>query len=174
MDDQTPEEVEAAFAPDGPIAAAHLFLDAALGADLAAVWSLSTYRLRRELTAAWVDANQRHPLLAASDLEALPEALARLASADPMWPVFQKTQIGEFEENLGHLAGPTWGWTSRPRPLSNDRELALLVDTGVEDATTLEANTPLPGFGFVVELVERRWLVDDFLGGPALTALAGS
>ncbi len=173
MDEQTPEEVDAAFAPDGPIAAAHAFLDAALsGSDLTRLWQISTYRLRRELTTAWVEANREHPLLAVSDLEALPDVLARVATTDPVWPIFRRAQADELAKGLAHLDGPTWGWASRPRLLTPDRELVLLLDTGTEDTVTLEADTPFPGFGFIVELIEGRWLVDDFMGGPRLAAIA--
>ncbi len=64
---QGPEELQAHYGPDGPVAAAVAWLEIVISSDLMDVWPRTDPQLRLVLAQAWLWANRDHPDVAPYD-----------------------------------------------------------------------------------------------------------
>jgi hypothetical protein len=128
--DQSPEELEAHFAEDGPVAASREWLSTIFERnDLLAAWRKTDLELRQVLVQAWIWANRSHPLIVGLDRENLASELARSEPSHPLWRFFEESQLREFKEVWGELNLDRLGAASRPRPIAPDYELVIWLDT---------------------------------------------
>jgi hypothetical protein len=132
--------------------------------DLRSAWPLTHPTLRFRMSDAWVKANITHPLVRSREPNDLAAALAESAPMEDLWSGFAETQIAEFRSRWSDIDLDSWGWGTDPRAISPGRELAVLFDVGGEYGV-MEADTPLPGLGLVMELTDEGWLVADFQWG---------
>lgn len=128
---QTPEELDAHFGPDGPVAVAQRFFKA-LNRDrsLRAAYKVMTPELRLDRTHAWVELNAGHPELAKLDREVLAMSLADPEPDDPLWPAFEASSLRDFAAAYSFIDQYSYGYASRLRPIGVDQELVLLVKGG--------------------------------------------
>lgn len=165
MVDLNPDEVAAQFEPGGPIDAANQWVEAVLRQhDLAAGWPLMDESLRRNLVRAWLDANLSHPALVGEDPDQLCDALGM---DDPtghrLWAGFAVIQVGELLAAWNHVNLDHCSYASRPRLISPDLELIMLMDTGSPDPVIILEPTALPAIGFFMRhRPEGGWVIQGF------------
>ena len=160
---QTPEELDAHFGPEGPVAVAQRFFEALYRAQsLRAAYEFMTPELRRDRTDAWVELNAAHPELAVLDCEALAERLAEPEPDDPLWPGFETSSLQDFVAAYSFVDLDSYGYASRPRPIGVDQELVLLVRGNRNTPKVFDRPTLISGAQFVLEHRGGRWLVAGF------------
>lgn len=160
---QTPEELDAHFGPEGPVAVAQSFFEALYRArSLRAAYGVMTSELRRDRTDAWVELNAAHPELAMLDREALAERLAEPEPDDPLWPAFEASSLQDFAAAYSFIDLDSYGYASRPRPIGVDQEVVLLVMGDRNTPRVFDRPTLISGAQFVLEHRGGRWLVAGF------------
>ena len=160
---QTPEELDAHFGPEGPVAVAQLFFEALYrDRSLRTAYQFMTPELRRDRTDAWVELNAAHPELATLDREALAERLAEAEPDDPLWPAFEDSSLQDFAAAYASIDLDSHGYASRPRPLGVAQELVLLVKQDRNTPRVFDQPTLISGAQFVLEHRDGRWLVAGF------------
>lgn len=157
--EQSPEELQAHFGPAGPVQAATAWLEAVLrDRDYRAAWRLSDPLFRQWRAQEWVDANAHHPDLAGRDVQQLVDDLAELDSTSDVWEEFATIEVQQYRSSWQHVNLDTWGWASRPRPFSPDREIVLFIPaSGV--ATQVTHAALVHGLPLVMLHTAEGWLL---------------
>lgn len=162
-DFQSEEELQAQLGPGGPADFVVTFIAVIqAGAPLPAVMAMMTPELRREVAAAWVNANARPESVEET------EPIAALSSCDtthPLWPSFAAEALESMRKWADELDLDRYGVASRPRPVPPDYELILLVDTGGQVAIATEP-TPVIAHKFLVRSRNGEWQVASFSDTP--------
>jgi hypothetical protein len=105
-----PPEHAANFGPEGPVEAAWAFMRAIFEEwDLQLAWPLIDPAMRLRMAEAWITANREHPLV----VSVVPDETAAALAQDPpssseLWPAFEYTTLGEFDEQYDFTIGD-WG-----------------------------------------------------------------
>jgi hypothetical protein len=115
--------------PPGAAAAVFAWADAVLSDDFASMWELTDPLLRLCLVQTWLS----HGLGGRLDdqvRDALAADLAQLECVHPLRPAFQSDVLfGARRDHLPAWPAERWGVASRRRPVSEDLEVIVLVDT---------------------------------------------
>ena len=160
---QSAEEVKAHLGPDGPVAPAYDFLAAIYRGKFRAVWRLMDENLRRACLQDVLWANRAAPhTLPRYAWRHRDELVDMLAVDEPprndFWVAFQARQLEALAEAVtddprGLSAA------SRPRPMGDDLELVLLIDSqgqtyGVDRPTAVKVT-----FAMLMRRTDTGWRV---------------
>lgn len=154
---QTRDEVAAHLGPAGPVQAATQWLKALLAErDYRRVWQLTDSAYRRWRAETWVAANASHPLVRSQEPGEIIVELAMVPSPSPMWSAFAETELRQFATAWSDVDLATWGWASRPRPLSPGYEVVLTTPENV--GGKFEHPTLVGGLQIVMHHTPDGWL----------------
>lgn len=161
------DEIAAHVGPEGPVTAAHQFLRIVLlHRDFRSAWRRMDATLRLCIAQAWLWANRKSidPVLqdAAHDLDGSAAALASEEPAETaLWEAFATTQQRNLVETLmtstrdpSRLAA-----ASRPRPVADDLELVLFVDSQHGDHMIYRPDATRILYRMLMRRTDRGWLV---------------
>jgi hypothetical protein len=124
-------------------------------------------QLRLALVRSWIWANRAHPLLAGPNRDELAAALAAEKPFHPLWDAFAQTQLDEFAEKWRDFDRENWGAASRPRPITPDYELVLLVYTGGKEIR-VERETEVEAIALLMRSTPAGWRVAGFSEAPLI------
>ena len=163
FDRQTPAEIAAQLADDGPVMTAFRWLEMVIHEDdFRAIWRGLDADFRLVIAQAWLWANRDHPDVVGYDLEGAGHVLASIDEQHDLRDAFASAQLGEFRAAWTFVDTTMLGGASRPRIVAPDYEAVILAPT---EGVPIYADTPTEiadALRFLMHCSHGRWLVAGF------------